>query len=378
MNADAVGAALVAARNIGRIISWRAPFSRHFVSGGHKARPYIVLSVLCLWSTHSHAGSTCSPESQYLVAKAADCLDRKDVGCAKIKVDMVIAREPNCAEALFIKGWILQYDDEKIDEGQKMQAKAVQLNPELSEFWEKRGHFIESQLSSQAFSHFDLQFYGAEDRGKAWEAVKYLNEMHDEMGSIFGQVPTQRIPVIVFTTEEFMDAWRAPFIGGFFDRRDGKIRIRVDEMPGGEEEFRHRTRHEFTHAFIYQLYPHELPAWVAEGISEFYARYNGANGFWKAERLEQIRKQCHRTPRLSLDKIQEAISKKQGYVDDIQVAYLESEALVIYVSKERGDSWIPNVINYLRTHGGTFEAAFEKVLMLSPQTAIDRLHHSWE
>jgi hypothetical protein len=338
----------------------------------------LLTFAICHLPFQLEAAKTCSDESEYFVAKASDCLDKRDVGCAKIKVDAVLAREPNCAEALFLKAWILQYVDEKIAEGEKMQEKALKLNPELSEFWEKRGHYIESQLTSQAFSHFDLQFYGAEDRGKAWEAVKYLNEMHDEMGSIFGQLPSQRIPVIVFTTEEFMDAWQAPFIGGFFDRRDGKVRIRVDEMPGGEEEFRHRARHEFTHAYLYQLYPHELPAWVAEGISEFYARSSASNGFWKAERLEQIRKQCLHTHWLPLEKIQDLISKKQGAVEDIQLAYLESEALVIYVSKERGDSWIPKVIDYLRVHGGTFEEAFEAVLTLSPQTAMDRLHHSWE
>jgi hypothetical protein len=313
-----------------------------------------------------------------MVSKAADCLDHHDTGCAKIHLDRVLDREPACAEALFVKGWVLEYDDGKPNAGKVLQEKALRLNPELSDFWEKRGHFIESQLTSQEFSHFDVQFYGAGDRGKAWDAVNYLNGMYDELGSLFGTFPSKRIPVIVFTTEEFMDAWRAPFIGGFFDRRDGKVRIRVDDMPGGDEEFRHRARHEFTHAFMYQIYPHELPSWVSEGVAEFYARSGATNGFWKDERLEQIQKGLKGRSWLTLEMIQEAIAKKRVSPYIIMQAYQESEAMVISVAKDRGDSWIPNVMRYLRDNGGTFEAAFEAVLQTTPAAEIERLRHSWE
>ncbi len=313
-----------------------------------------------------------------MTAKAADCLNRQDPGCAKIKLDDVLRREPNCAEALFIRGWILQYDDDKPEAGQALQERALKLSPELSDFWEKRGHFIESQLTSQEFSHFDIQFYGAEDRTKVWDAVKYLNDMYDELASLFGTFPPRHIPVIVFTTEEFMDAWRAPFIGGFFDKRDGKVRIRVDEVPGGDAEFRHRARHEFTHAFMYQIYPHELPSWVSEGVAEFYAGLNPSNGFWKDDRLEQIRKICKNEEWLTLETIQEAIAKKRVSPWVVQQSYLESEALVLFVAKERGDSWVPKLMNHLREHGGTFDAAFETVIGKTPSVAMEQLHHSWE
>ncbi len=333
----------------------------------------------CLLTCHSiQAVQTCTAESEYMLAKAADCLDRRDSGCAKIKIANVLSKDPDCAEGLFMKAWILKYYDDKPEAAQVLEDRALKLNPKLSDFWEERGHSIESQLSTQEFSHFDIQFYGAEDRTKAWDAVKYLNDMYDHLGSVFATFPPKHIPVIIFTTEEFMDAWRAPFIGGFFDRRDGKVRIRVDEMPGGDEEFRHRARHEFTHAFIYQLYPHELPSWVSEGVAEYYARSLSAAGFWKEERLETIRKTWKYERWLTMADIQEAISQKKVSPYVIQQAYMESEALVIYMSKERGDSWIPSVMTYLRQHGGTFDAAFEAVLSITPDKAMEHLHHSWE
>jgi len=348
-------------------IRWRA---------GTVACPYVFLFFLLPFRLF--AAKTCTEEGLYMVSKAADCLDHQDTGCAKIKLDSVLKREPNCAEALFVKGWILQYYDDKPQDARDMQEKALILNPELSDFWEKRGHYIESQLTSQEFSHFDVQFYGAQDRNKAWDAVKYLNDMYDQLGSLFGVFPPKKIPVIIFTTGEFIDAWRAPFIGGFFDKRDGIVRVRVDEMPGGDEEFRHRARHEFTHAFMYQVYPHDLPSWISEGMAEFYAHSNPAGGFWKEDRLSQIENAVKGAPWLTLEMIQEAISKKRVSPHMIYQAYQESEAMVIYVAKERGDSWIPNVMNYLREHGGTFEAAFEAVLQTTPAEEMERLHHDWE
>ena len=333
--------------------------------------------VIILMAFRLHAATTCTSESDYMIARAAECLEHHDVGCAKIKIDPVVARDPGCAEALFIKGWILQYDDGEVAKGRSLQDKALELDPKLSSFWENRGHAIESGLTSQSFSHFDLQFDGSEDRDKAWDAVKYLNEMYGDLGSFFGAYPPARIPVIVFTTEEFLDAWRAPFIGGFFDKRDGKIRIRVDEMPGGDEEFRHRARHELTHAFIYQLYPHDLPSWASEGMAEFCAR-QGSGGYWKENRLEEIRKLCRNKEWLTMARIQEAISKKRVSPSIIQRAYLESEALVLWVAKERGESWVPKIIDYLRTNGGSFEDAFQAVAGQTPDAAFEELHHAWE
>jgi hypothetical protein len=324
------------------------------------------------------AAKTCSPEAEWKVAKAADCLDRRDSGCAKIRLDSVLEREPNCAEALFVKAWVLEYYDQKGDAAQAMRERALKLNPELSEFWERRGRYIESQLSSQEFSHFDLQFYGAEDREKAWRAVKYLNEMYNELGSVFGVFPTKRIPVIIFTTMAYIDAWRMPFTGGFFDKRDSKVRIRFDEMPGGEAEFRRRARHELSHAYIYHIYPQDLPPWAAEGIAEFYSRRNPAGGYWKEERLEEIRKILKGYEWLTLEDVGEALGKKQVSVMTVQRAYLESEALALYVAKDRGESWIPNVIHRLRQQGGTFDAAFEAVLSTTPSAMMERLHHSWD
>lgn len=342
-------------------------------------RKSAVILVSGLWFLVSplQGSAGCSPEATWKVAAASECLENKDVGCAKLKLEPVLAKEPGCGAALFVKGWILQYFDGKEQEGFAMQQKAMEIDSTLHDFWEKRGKEIESNLTSQAFSHFDVQFYGAQNRDKAWDAVRYLNEMYLDLSGLFGVSPPKKIPVIVFTTEEFMDAWRAPFIGGFFDRRDGKIRIRVDDVPGGDEEFKHRARHEMTHAFLYQLYPQELPSWASEGIAEFCAQHGISQGFWKDRRLEEIRREVKGYPWLSLADIQKLVAQKQGTLLHMHLAYLESEALVIWVAKVRGESWIPRVLNRLRDKGGTFENAFAAEAGMTPEKALEGLYHDW-
>jgi tetratricopeptide (TPR) repeat protein len=320
-------------------------------------------------------------EAKQILSKAVEAYDREDFGAAKTGVSLALEAEPNFAEAHILRA-LLQYRDGKMEEAEASLKRALDLNPRLPdqvrERLEKEAHQIEGALTYQDFSHFRLQFHGGERRDKAWEAVKHLDAVYNYMGSRFGVFPPDRIPVIIFTSEEFWEAWSAPFwLGGFFDMRDGKIRVRLDEPPGGEQEMIRRLRHEFTHAFFYQLYPKELPLWFQEGIAEFYAYANPTNSFWKEIRLEELRKETKGAPWLEMAKIQDVIEKKNVAPGYIYLAYLESAALALYIGKERGDSWIPSVVQRLRA-GKTFDQAFLDVVGIPPGRMMEQLRRSWD
>ena len=78
----------------------------------------------------------------------------------------------------------------------------MDLNPRLPEKMRRRleeqAHDIEAHLTEQDFSHFHLQFHGSEERDRAWQAVKYLDEAYNDLGSRFGKFPEEHIPVIIF------------------------------------------------------------------------------------------------------------------------------------------------------------------------------------
>jgi hypothetical protein len=166
------------------------------------------------------------------------------------------------------------------------------------------------------------------------------------------------------------------WLGGFFDKRDGKVRVRIDDPPGGEEETRRRLRHEFTHAFIYQFYAKELPLWFQEGAAQFYAYANPMDSFWKEKRLDELRKMTKSAPWMNMAKIQEAIEKKNLAPGLVYLAYLESEALTLWLAKDRGESWIPSVLQRLKD-GSTFEQAFQEVVGVTPASVLDRMTREW-
>lgn len=320
-----------------------------------------------------------SPEAVQWLKKAVDAYDHEDYGGAKTSLAMALQEEPNFSEAYLLKG-MLEFRDGKLEDANASWQRALQLNPrlpgEMRQRLQQRAHAMESHLTTQDFSHFHLVFNGAEEREKAWQAVKELDEAYNDLGSRFGVFPPGKIPVIIFTTQEFWEVWMAPlWLGGFFDQVDGRVRVRMDELPGGVEEFRRRLRHEFTHAFIHQICPKDLPLWFQEGIAQFYAYSDATNTFWKDTRLEEMRKLLKNAPWLGVADVEQVLRKKNVPPGFIYLAYLESEALVLYAAKERGDSWIPAIIDQLRK-GSSFSAAFQETIGLAPAEMLEHLHHA--
>jgi hypothetical protein len=319
---------------------------------------------------------SCAPESMGLVSRAAHCFDHHDYGCAKLALEQTLRRQPGCAQAMHLESFLLERDGKK-EEAAAMRQEAQRIDPSLKEFWEKRGHFIENEMmTTQEFSHFIVKFSGGDDRDNAWKAVQNLDSGYNFMVSRFGEEPPHKIEVIVYTGQEFVDAWRAPFIGGFFDRRDGKVRVRIDSIAGGEEIFRVICRHEFTHAFMYQMYAKELPLWFVEGVAEFYGYFDTSDSFWKDNRLEKIRKTVRPYPAPTLAKMSDSIKKKNNLLD-MYLGYQYGQALVMVVAKERGDSWVPSCLTQLRA-GKTFDEAFQEVVGITPDRAMEQLQKSWE
>lgn len=300
--------------------------------------------------------------------------DQKDYGGAKIALAQLMEIKSDFAEAYVLKS-LLQYHDGDYEKAQASLDKALELDPSLTESarkqMEKEALAIESKLTQQDFSHFKLIFNGAERREDAWQAVKYLDEAYRDLGSRFGIYPETRFSVVIFTNNEFQEAWDAPmWLGGFYDTRDQRIRLRTDRPPGGEDEYKRRLRHEFTHAFIGYLHKKDLPVWFEEGVAEFYAFSNPSNGFWKSNRLDALAKEMKGVNWLNFDEVEKAIRYKNVEPIIVYLAYRQAEALILYIAKERGDSWIPHLMERIRK-GMSFKAAFQDVVGVSPEQMME-------
>ncbi len=321
---------------------------------------------------------TCTIEHIQELDRAGECWNRQDVGCTKLILEKVLARQPGCAQGLYLRSFVWESEG-RLEEAQALRQRAETLDPKLEEFWRERGKFIEdTQLSGQEFSNFKIRFHGGENRDKAWRAVSYLNEAYNEMGSAFGFFPEKKIEVIVYSGQDFVATWRNPYVGGFFDLLDGKVRVRVDEeFPGGEKEYRRTCRHEFTHAFVFPLMPKKgVPLWFTEGIAEFYAYRDTADSLWKEKKLKEWRDGLKSFPSLSLAQIHEAIEKKRD-VRKAVLGYYYAAMFCIQVARERGDSWIPRMVESMRA-GRTFDQAFLEVVGVEPGLMYQRFWDRWE
>ena len=80
-------------------------------------------------------------------------------------------------------------------------------------------------------------------------------------------------------------------------------------------------------------------------------------------------------PWMDMAQIERVIRKKDVHPGLIYLGYLESEALIVSIAKDRGDSWIPSVVERLRK-GESFDSAFQAIVGLTPAVALDHLHPS--
>ncbi len=338
---------------------------------------YKIISILLgvLLSLPLTLGAENPPEDVvWMMGRAMRAYNQKDYGGAKIALGHVMAMKPNYAEAYVLKG-LLDYKDGNIEKAEASLDKALELDPTLTDSvrkqMEKEAHAIESKLTQQDFSHFKLQFNGAQRREEAWQAVKYLDEAYRDLGSRFEIYPSVRFPVVIFTDDEFREAWDAPiWLGGFYDTRDERIRLRIDRPAGGEEEYRQRLRHEFTHAFMHYLTKKELPVWFQEGVAEFYGYASASNGFWKSNRLDALAKMLKGVDWMTFDEMEKVLRYKDVDPVVVYLGYRQAEALVLYIAKERGDFWIPKVMDLIRK-GKTFTVAFQEVVGMPPAHMLE-------
>ena len=49
--------------------------------------------------SRAEASKSCSPEADYMVSRAAECMEHEDAGCAKLKLDPILEKEPTCPGA---------------------------------------------------------------------------------------------------------------------------------------------------------------------------------------------------------------------------------------------------------------------------------------
>ncbi len=161
---------------------------------------------------------------------------------------------------------------------------------------------------------------------------------------------------------------------------DGAIRLRVGGSQKGDLGLNFLSRREYASAFLSTLHLQGLPGWFREGAAEFYGHRDTTRGYWKEDRLGQIRTHFKSYGRadVTLKKMEELyLNKKIVTTVGKYEAYMQAEAMVLSIAKERGESWIPNVVQRMQA-GTSWSDAYQEVVGISPEEILQRYHNTWK
>lgn len=119
-----------------------------------------------------------------------------------------------------------------------------------------------SELTSP---HFQIGFAEGENREAARIVLASLEDAYFTVGRKFNFYPSERTPVVLYTTQQFYDITQAPsWTGGVYD---GRIKLPVQGLVEHDPLLDRTLRHEFAHVLITTLSRNRAPVWLSEGAA---------------------------------------------------------------------------------------------------------------
>jgi|WetSurMetagenome_2_1015567.scaffolds.fasta_scaffold03029_1 tetratricopeptide (TPR) repeat protein len=227
-------------------------------------------------------------------------------------------------------------------------ALGIRKDPALEAFLarlmrEKNAH---RNFVAESTGHFRIEYDGYAHGGMSRTIIAMLEDAYSSVGRDLDYYPKEQITVILYTNRDFQDVTRMPgWVGGYFDKRDGKIRVPVKGAEGRESELRTVLSHEYVHAVIYSI-TRNCPLWVHEGMAEYYSK--GSAG-----EMKQI---------IPLNHLENSLAGLTG--NGIMVAYMESHSAMSYLMSRYGSQRVKDMLFSL-SKGNDLNGAFTDAFHIS-------------
>jgi tetratricopeptide (TPR) repeat protein len=143
--------------------------------------------------------------------------------------------------------------------GPEFQQTLARMERELDAEWD---------FSEMRSPHFQIAFSGGErESNAAAQAVAQgLEDAYFHVGRKLDLFPSERVPVVLYPTEDFHDITQTPsWTGGIYD---GRIKLPSRGVEDGDGAVLERTlRHEYGHVLVNQLSRGRAPVWLNEGVA---------------------------------------------------------------------------------------------------------------
>lgn len=257
------------------------------------------------------------------------------------------------AVLLFYLG-LIRYDTGNLAEALDAWDKALALDPDnktIREMAEKarRESAVESRMEKGYRSIFDISYDGGTRPDLADAVLKALESAFNGVGSDFSHYPSVRVPVILYTRQDYRSLTASPeWSGGLYD---GKVRLPI----GGVDEITPMLRgvlsHEYTHVVVRELTNDNCPSWLNEGLAEVEGRKEYDPPLTA---LEAAAKTGGFLPFASLEKSLASLTAK-----DAQLAYQQGYAMVRFMISAYGWHKVREILVNLGS-GMTIEAAIAR------------------
>jgi tetratricopeptide (TPR) repeat protein len=204
----------------------------------------------------------------HLGAGMAASLERRDAD-AKAAFEQALSLRPTLTQARALLGQIQRrmgdlegairtYERLVSDAPDAREAKAT------LERWRRESE-LHGHMKQAVGAHFTVSFEGPEEAALASAVLDSLDSAYWRIGQLLGTYPSDPIPVVLYTTEQFHDITRSPTwaAGGY----DGIIRVPMRGALEDPKELDRVLAHELTHAVVRTLATRGVPAWLNEGLA---------------------------------------------------------------------------------------------------------------
>jgi tetratricopeptide (TPR) repeat protein len=283
----------------------------------------------------------------HLGAGVAASQERRDAD-ARDEFERALALDPKLTQARALLGQI-QYRMGDALGAMRTYDTLLTLTPDdreaqaLVDRWRREAD-LHDRMRQAIGSHFTVSFEGPAEAELATEALEVLDRAYWRVGQLLGTYPTDPVPVVLYTTEQFRDITRSPtWAAGAYD---GTIRVPMRGALENPKELDRVLSHEFVHALVRSLASRGVPTWLNEGLA---TALESGDLDWAEKRMQQI------SGPVPLRALQSGFGRLSG--DQAQLAYAASALAARRLLEEAGGFAIANLLRDLGD-GVDFETAF--------------------
>jgi tetratricopeptide (TPR) repeat protein len=283
----------------------------------------------------------------HLGAGVAAFLQRRDADARK-SLARAIELQPRLADAHEVLGQVLHRGGDfpgAIREYERLVAIAPERSgaAETLERW-RRELELHSRMDQAVGHHFTASFEGPPAADLAARALESLDRAYWRIGAVLGVYPSDPIPVVLYTMEQFRDITRAP--GWAAAAFDGIIRLPARGALDRPAELDRVLAHELTHAIVRTLSSRAVPTWLNEGLA---AALESEDQSWAERRASRA------GGALPLRQLFGSFGRLDN--DQAELAYASSALAVRRLIDEAGGYAVANLLRDLGD-GVAFDEAF--------------------